>query len=130
MLLATTAVGCAQSEPEQVAVFPTIGKITFKGQPTIGAVVLLHPKTPRERVPAPRASVKPDGTFKLSTFNTGDGAPEGDYVLTVKWYKPIKYGSELISGPNVIPTKYTQAQSSDIVVRVAAGENRLDPIKL
>jgi hypothetical protein len=130
LLLAVTTAGCGKAEPERVAVFPTTGKITFKGQPTIGATVLLHPKAPQEKVPAPRASVAPDGTFKLSTFNTGDGAPEGEYVLTVKWYKPVKNGGDVVSGPNVIPAKYTQAESSTIVVRVAAGENSLDPIKL
>jgi hypothetical protein len=129
-LLAATAAGCGKAEPEHVAVFPTKGKITFKGQPTVGATVLLYAKTPQEKVPAPRASVAPDGTFKLSTFKTGDGAPEGEYVLTVKWYKPVKNGSDVVSGPNVIPAKYTQAQSSTIVVRVAAGENSLDPIRL
>ena len=129
-LLAASTAGCGTAEPEHVAVFPTTGKITFRGQPTVGATVLLHPKAPQEKVPAPRASVAPDGSFELSTFNTGDGAPEGDYVLTVKWYKPVKNGSDFVSGPNVIPAKYTQAESSDIVVHVAAGENDLKPIKL
>jgi hypothetical protein len=127
-LLMATILGCGKAEPNRVAVFPVNGKITFQRQPTVGATVLLHPQTPLEKVPAPRASVAPDGTFRISTFNTGDGAPEGDYVVTVQWYRPVKNGTDVVSGPNVIPRKYTQAASSDIVIHVAAGENSLKPI--
>jgi hypothetical protein len=122
--------GCSEAQPDRVAVHPAAGVFTFKGQPAHGASLTLHPKAAAEDVPAPRASVDKDGSFKLSTFNGGDGAPEGDYVVTVRWYKLVKQGSDLIAGPNVIPRKYTDPQSSDLTIRIAAGENALPPIKL
>src|SRR5688500_1841346 len=68
-----TSLRCGEAEPDRVTVYPAAGKITFKGQPTPGAVVTLHPKdAASEGVPSPRASVDKDGTFKLSTFNGGD----------------------------------------------------------
>jgi hypothetical protein len=122
--------GCSEAKPDRIAVHPAAGTITFKGQPAHGASLTLHPKTAAESIPAPRANVEKDGSFKLSTFNGGDGAPEGEYVVTVRWYKLVKEGSDLIAGPNVIPPKYTNPQSSDLTVRIAAGENALPPIKL
>jgi hypothetical protein len=124
-------VGCGEAKPERIAVHPAAGTITFKGQPMPGAIVALHPKSAlAESVPTPRANVDKDGTFKLSTFDAGDGAPEGEYILTVQWYKPIKQGPDLVSGPNVVPPKYSSPQHSDKIIKIAAGQNNLDPIKL
>ena len=130
-LLAATALGCGDAKPDRVAVHPATGKITLKGQPTHGAQIILHPKSELGAdVPAPRANVDKDGSFKLSTFEGGDGAPEGEYVVTLRWYKLVKQGPDVVAGPNVIPPKYTRPESSDITVRIAAGQNDLPPIKL
>jgi hypothetical protein len=123
--------GCAEAKPERVPVFPTTGKITFQGQPIPGAFVTLHPKTPQgENVPNPRASVTQDGSFKVTTYDSGDGAPAGNYVLTVLWYKPIKNGADSVAGPNVIPPKYSKPETSDKEVILVAGDNNLPPIQL
>ena len=121
--------GCSKSE-NHVAVYPVAGAIKFQGQPASGAFVLLHPKSTAEGAVSPRAMVAQDGTFTLSTFNGNDCAPEGDYVLTVQWNKLIRKGAEVVSGPNVIPPKYSSPTTSDLVVHVAAGSNQLKPIQL
>jgi hypothetical protein len=124
-------VGCGEAKPERVAVHPASGTLTVKGQPAPGAFVTLHPKAEvGEDVPPPRANVDKDGTFKLSTFAGGDGAPEGEYTVTIRWYKLIKNGTDVSQGPNVIPAKYTKPESSNLTVRIAAGQNSLPPIKL
>jgi hypothetical protein len=123
--------GCGEAKPQQVPVFPVKGTITFKGEPTVGATIGLHPKTaPAEAYPSPRASVGVDGTFKVSTYEGGDGAPEGDYALTVMWYKPVKKGNDVTSGPNVIPAKYTKAETTELEFKVTAGENTIPAIQL
>ena len=123
--------GCnTKSGPERVPTFPVSGTISFQGKPIPGAFVALHPKTTQENVPSPRANVGADGSLKITTYDGGDGAPEGEYVVTVEWYKPIKNGADVISGPNVIPKKYASAQTSDITIKVAAQENTIPPIKL
>lgn len=120
--LLVAAVGCGgSSAPDRVAVFPVQGAVTFKGQPMPGAMLVLNPKTPTESVPAPRAQVDKDGNVKVSTYDGGDGAPAGEYVVTVQWYKPIKNGNDVVAGPNVVPRKYSQATSSDLVVQIAEG---------
>jgi hypothetical protein len=123
------AVGCSKSE-SHVPVHPVVGEIKFQGQPAAGAFVSLHPQNAAEGVPNPRATVAKDGSFTVSTFEGNDGAPEGDYVVTVQWYKPVRQGPDLVGGPNVLPPKYSSATSSDIKIHIAAGENRLKPIQL
>jgi len=124
-------VGAGCSKPaSHVPVHPVAGVIKFQGQPAAGAFVALQAKNAVEGTPCPRATVAQDGTFRLSTFSGNDGAPEGDYVLTVQWRKPIRQDGELVGGPNVIPQKYAAASTSDLVVHVAAGDNQLKPILL
>jgi hypothetical protein len=123
------AVGCGKAD-NRVPVHRVLGTIQFQGKPIVGAFVSLHPKTRLEGVPGPRATVAPDGWFAVSTYDGGDGAPEGDYVLTVRWYKPVRQGNDLVGGPNILPAKYASPRTSDVRVTVAAGENRLKPIQL
>jgi hypothetical protein len=125
------AVGCSgKVEADRVPVYPVDGAITFRGQPMPGAFIVLHPKTPNEKAPAPRAEVTKEGALRVSTYNAGDGAPEGEYVLTIQWNKLVKNGNDVVAGPNVIPPKYSKPETSGIVVQVAAGPNSLQPIKL
>jgi hypothetical protein len=66
----------------------------------------------------------------VTTFDGNDGAPEGEYVVTVQWYKPVRQNNEVVGGPNVLPAKYASAKTSDLRITVAAGENRLNPIQI
>jgi hypothetical protein len=129
-LAALTAPGCGEAKPERIPLHAVQGAITFKGQPIPGAFLIFHPKTPDESVPTPRASVNGAGAFALSTYDGGDGAPEGEYIVTVQWYKPIRNGADVVAGPNVIPRKYAAPSTSNLSVRVAAGSNQLPPIRL
>ena len=130
LLVLLPVCGCGKGDKNRVAVQPVQGTIQFRGQPPAGAFVSLSPKNPIEGVPAPRATVGADGSFTVTTYDGNDGAPEGDYVLTVQWYKPIRQDNELVGGPNVLPLTYASARPSDLVVTVAAGENQLKPIQL
>jgi hypothetical protein len=129
---ALTITGCGGGgDASRVPVYPVTGAIQFRGQPAIGAFVTLHPKDPQAtQAPAPRATVGPGGSFALTTYDGQDGAPEGEYTLMVQWYRPVRQGDELIGGPNVLPPKYALAKTSDIKIRVAAGENHLQPIQI
>jgi len=125
-----TATGCSKPEANRVAVHPVQGTIQFRGQAVEGAFVSLHPQNAADGVPTPRATVAKDGSFTVSTYDGDDGAPEGDYVVTVQWYKPVRVGNDLVGGPNVLPARYASTQTSDVKVRIAAGENHLQPIQL
>jgi hypothetical protein len=130
LLTPLAVVGCSDSAPLTVVTYPVEAPVTFQGKPAPGAFVAFHPVTPSENVPAPRGVVTRDGQLQVSTFNGGDGAPEGEYVLTVQWNRLVRRGDEVVAGPNVIPRKYASPQTSNLRVRVAAGDNQLDPIRL
>ena len=71
-----------------------------------------------------------DGTFEPTTFDTADGAPAGEYVVTIEWRKLVNDRGEWTPGPNLLPAKYGDPSKSDVVVKIAAGQNDLPPIAL
>lgn len=131
LLAAAAVVGCG-SGPDRIPVYKAAGKITFNNQPVDGAFLVLHPKgaAPQADVPKPTALVKADGTFEPTTFDTADGAPAGDYVVTIEWRKLVNTGGEWAPGPNLLPAKYSNPATSDLVIHVAEGSNELPPITL
>ena len=85
-VLAAVLTSCDRG-PERKPTFPTRGKVTIGGAPAAGAFVVFHP----EQVPAGEeptrafATVEPDGTYRLTTYEQYDGAPAGSYVVTVMY---------------------------------------------
>ena len=130
VMSALVVFGCGRTPTDTVDVYPVQGAITYRGRAIPGALVTLHPKSPLPGVPNPRATVTPDGTFVLSTFDTADGAPAGDYVVTVQWYRLANRNGELSPGPNVLPRQYGNLRTSRLEVTVAQAETRLPPIHL
>jgi hypothetical protein len=127
-MLATLIINVGCSEP-RVPVFPVTGKVTYKGQAPVGATVVLHSANagPTNDV-APIATVKDDGTFAITSYEPGDGAPQGEYVATIEWYKyEPKLGGV---GPNVIPANYGRAKTSPVKVAVKDGPTNIPPIQI
>ncbi len=118
--------GCSE---KQVEVFPVTGKVNFNGQVPVGATVVLHPVDDANQNDfAPTGTVEKDGTFKITSYEPGDGAPAGEYVATIEWYK---YDARLNGvGPNVLPKKYSNWKTSPIKVSVAKGPSDLAPITI
>jgi hypothetical protein len=116
--------GCSE---KRVPVYPVAGKVTYKGQPPVGATVVLHPaKSGDTSDVTPTGTVKDDGSFAITSYEPGDGAPQGEYVATIEWYK---YQKDLGgAGPNVIPPKYVSAKTSPVKVSVGGGPAQISPI--
>src|SRR5215213_2423454 len=91
-----TANGCSKSKDlNRLPVFPVNGRLSVKGQTPSGAFVVLHPKkgtaiAPNGEVVRPRAVVKPDGSFAFGSYDSSDGAPSGDYSVTVEWRRIVR----------------------------------------
>jgi len=119
--------GCGPAD-KIVPVFPVRGSITFQGKPPVGAQVLLSPVSKQEVLAAPLGRVKEDGSFQISTFGEGDGAPPGEYVATVQWFRPVSDGGGSGPGPNVIPKQYARPSTSPIKVTVKSEPNVLPAI--
>jgi hypothetical protein len=75
----------------------------------------------------PSSAIGPDGTFSLVTGGSGNGAPAGEYKVRVE-SPELQAGGK--SSKTLYPFKYTDEDSSGIVVTVRAQANELEPIVL
>jgi len=101
--------GCGDSS--KPATVPATGSVTYKKtKPAAGALIVFHPTDPaleKKIGGKPFATVKEDGTYVLTSYAEGDGAPEGEYGVTVQWQAKAKegklsLGSEGASGASMI----------------------------
>jgi hypothetical protein len=147
-LLALCCIQLGCSRPNRPATFPVHGTVTYRGKPVAGASVeFLTPGASR-----PATGVTDDsGHYRLTTFESDDGAIVGTHVVTV-----IKMGSPPVAAPtsgeaennpaaiekamaksaiqqrkarSELPAKYADRKLSDLHVDVAAHDNQAD-IKL
>ncbi|MBI1322012.1 hypothetical protein GC170_02335 [bacterium] len=91
-IVTTSLIGCGESEYRH-SVFPASGKITRDGKPVANAIVVFHPTDPNTiRIPEGRQGIEianpttttdESGAFRLSTYFEADGAPAGEYKVTV-----------------------------------------------
>jgi hypothetical protein len=108
------------------------GTMTVQKKPAVKAVVVLRPVNPGLlKNLLPHAEVGPDGTFRIGTYGDGDGAPEGEYRVTITWpttRTDPKTGDEIsedrLKGRYNDPTKGTRK------VTIKVGNNELEPIQL
>ena len=85
IVLLCVAIGCAK-QSNRKPVYAVAGKALFKGEPLVGARIGFHPlgHSGRREMSA-TAQVDDDGAFALTTYEKGDGAPAGEYVVTIYW---------------------------------------------
>ncbi len=76
--------GCGEesSFKSAVPVFPASGKILYQGKPLAGVILIFHSKDVNQKIKS-QATTDGDGKFVATTFKTADGAPEGDYTITL-----------------------------------------------
>jgi hypothetical protein len=105
--------------------------VLYEGKPIPHAFVVFHPlQAPDKSVPQPRAKVQDDGTFVLETYGTQDGAPAGEYAVTVEWWLSNAKQSDDAPPSNRLPVRYAKAGTSGLRARVQVGENQIPTIYL
>jgi serine/threonine-protein phosphatase CPPED1 len=100
---------------------PARGKVLFDGQPVAGAEVVLQSLS---KGPSADAVTGADGTFVLSTYMADDGAPAGEYAVTIVWRKP-RYEASGKPGKNLLPARYAQKGTSPLKAIIKTGKNDL-----
>ncbi len=85
-----TFVGCGGGDASRVPVLPVRGKVLLDGNPAVGAYVEFVQTNPTDatRKISPTCSVDEQGDYLLSTYTAGDGIPEGEYSVLVRWPVP------------------------------------------
>lgn len=62
-----------------------------------------------------------DGKFQISTYETGDGVPPGEYTLTFMWGK-MNIIAASYGGPDRLKKKYSDPKTSEVQFTVKEGE--------
>jgi len=128
--IALLLIGCDSASP--LACHPVRGTVMRNGEPVMGAIVVLHPATQiAELRQKPMAFTDQAGQFSVTTFEQGDGAPIGEYTVTVEQRSPKLVGEEMVrEGPNLLPPRLNDPSASGIKVSVTEGENQLPTIEV
>jgi hypothetical protein len=111
------------------------GKVHYKNQPLAGALVAFHPKGKADlNTVSPTGLTKDDGTFSVMTGDR-EGAPAGDYVVTVTCTETVAAKPGTIStGPPDTRDKlngaYSNKENSKLTVTIKPGDNQLDTFDL
>jgi hypothetical protein len=119
--------GCRNSDRLPVLeVYEVKGKVLLAdGKPLTSGLVSFVPKG--DLAVTPSGVIGSDGTFSLVTGGSGAGAPPGEYKVRVEapQFQAVKK-----SRKPAFPFKYTDEDSSGVVITVRAAANHLDPILL
>jgi hypothetical protein len=121
--------GCGD-KVEEPFMKPTVkvkGKITINGAEPGSPVQVVARSTQVDDEKHPTASTAetlPDGTFEISTYNSGDGVPEGKYVLVATWQELNLFTKEL--GPDKLKGKYDAMNESPKEFEAKAGGEPID----
>jgi len=96
-------------------VHPVKGIVLFDGTPVAGAKVVLNPVGDASMKAGPAADgyTEADGRFVLSTYKAWDGAPVGEYVVTVV-NRETYFDERGKASANRLPGKYASAKTSSI----------------
>jgi hypothetical protein len=114
---------CAEETPDRKPTFPVTGRVQVDGQPAaqlsiachdVKGVDPLHPTVSS-------AITDQDGKFAVSTYQSGDGLPEGEYVLTFAWGK-LDLLSKSYGGADRLKGRYSEPQKSAWRFRVETGK--------
>ena len=132
--------GCGEesSFKSTVPVFPASGKILNQGKPLAGVILLFHSSDVNQKIKS-QATTDDDGKFVTTTFKTADGAPEGDYIITL-----VVPSNESDStredaatekqfrkeGPVRFPSKYQNPTTSPLKVKVIKNQSDLGILKI
>jgi hypothetical protein len=121
------AAGCSGESP-RVPTYPVEGQVLLDGKPPIGAQVVFH-STGNHGAGTlrPTGQVDQTGKFILTTFAASDGAPEGEFDVTVEWWES-KNDQPAV---NRLPSRYRQPNRSGLHAKITAGgPNSLPTFKL
>ncbi|MEK6233573.1 MAG: hypothetical protein N2C14_02590, partial [Planctomycetales bacterium] len=118
--------GDSRPEIDRLPAHPVRGKVLHKGKPAKGVMVILHPKDKAKadkyfKAGRPRGYPDAKGEFMVTTYDSGDGAPVGDYEVVAIWKITDQETGE--EGPDLLKSRYNNPQESGLLATVKEGDN-------
>jgi hypothetical protein len=119
--------GCQKADSlPSLKVYGVEGKVLLAdGKPLQSGWISFVPKAGPPITPS--AQIGSDGSFSLVTGGSGEGAPSGEYKIRID---APEFRPDPKTKKGIFPVKYSDEDSSGIVVTVLPKENLLDPIRL
>lgn len=128
--LALLSSSCVKSENHKPVV-PVKGQVLVDGKPAAGALVIFHPMNDTDpKAVRPSAYVDEQGYFALTSYTNQDGAPEGDYAVTVVWPMPNPEADDGAPGTDRLQGRYNSFRSTGLRARIGTGPTELPPFLL
>ncbi len=122
-----TIAGCGRSDSlPSLQVYEVNGKVLLgDGKPLTSGWVYLVPTAGLPLTPS--AEIGPDGTFSVVTGGSGNGAPAGEYKIRIE---APQFPVDPKTKKGIFPFKYTDEDSSGLVVTVKPEVNQLEAFRL
>ena len=123
MCLCVCLCSCGKDEGNRKATVPVSGEVYVDDEPASGVAVVFQDVQGIDKQNPTQSSTftDADGKFSISTYNDGDGAPEGEYVLTFSW-REINMMTMRPGGPDKLNDRYSDPAKSEFRVTVQKGE--------
>ena len=122
--LVTCATGCSGNP---APTYPVRGTVRLDGKPLARGTVLFEPAAPGPdgKVHSARATIGPDGSYRLSTFGEHDGAVAGRHraVVLASSVNPENTGG---TPEPVLPVKYASTRTSGLEYEVKPETDTID----
>jgi hypothetical protein len=112
-------------------VYPVHGEVFIgEDKPVPGAIVAFHAVNSDSKDPVvPVGTVDSDGKFTLTTYTKDDGAPPGEYRITIVWPTPKENPFDLPDRPDKLDGRYTDPEKSEFRFTVESKEyNSVPPM--
>lgn len=117
-------VGCGPGNPKT---YPAHGTVTYKNATLQSGMVYI---TPDAGGNGASGKIQTDGTFKLGTFGTDDGALPGKYKVRIEVFPEGEDaglpGQEFGKKKPPIPMKYMDPSKSPLTCEIKEGDNNID----
>jgi hypothetical protein len=111
----------ATSLDARLATFPVKGSVVVGKEPPKGAFVVFHPISSTPNAPRPAGYVTKFGGYSLTTYESGDGAPPGDYRVTIEWRQAggqrAKALSEKLASPKTTTLRAHVTSGGNVVAQ-------------
>jgi hypothetical protein len=131
--LVAPVAGCSGQSKEK-PVFKVRGRLTHDGKPMARAMISYYSVDAADRGTPSHATSDAGGRYELHTYREGDGAPAGEYVVTIFWPGPRAKKDKAAdptdpeaetSTPDRLKGQYAQAGKSKLRATVREQDNEI-----
>ncbi len=134
LFLAVMAVVMSSCGTGRKTCYPIAGTINVDGKPVADALIQLHSSDPADHDGPNRVSAlamtDDAGKFKISTYGDNDGAPAGEYAVTITWRQRSGLLKNQFDGPDRLKGKYNSKELSGLKVTLEKNPQELTSFEL